>query len=106
MHKSNIALIVVTAVAAIIDWRVAVGIILGYLFSLVHSWVLKLRFGSLNPTRVKLGAYLGVLFGLIVLAIPMLIAMLLPQFVHFFGVFIGLVYQKYTLYVQAIRNKG
>lgn len=106
MHKSNIALIVVTAVAAIIDWRVAIGIILGYLFSLVHSWVLKLRFGSLNPTRVKLGAYLGVLFGLIVLAIPMLIAMLLPQFVHFFGVFIGLVYQKYTLYVQAIRNKG
>lgn len=103
MLKKKLVLIVIILVSAIIDWRISVGIIVGYPFSLLHSWLLKARFSSLTTHKAGLNKA-GL--GLLVLAMPMLISMLLPQYVHFIGVFIGLIYEKYSLYVQSIRNKG
>lgn len=106
MSKSNLGLIVIIAIFAIIDWRIAVGIIIGYPFSLLHSWLLKIRFSNITTAKPRVVVYLGTIVSMLIFACPMLISMLMPQFVHFFGVFIGLIYHKYFLYVQAIRNKG
>ena len=106
MPKNLVVLIVITALVAIYDWRISTGIILGYLFALLHWRFLNYRFSSLDPKGVKLRVYLGMVITLLIFACPILIAMLFPQFVHFFGVFIGLMYQKYFAYVQAFRNKG
>ena len=104
MSKSTLVLIVITVIAAIIDWRIALGILIGYLFSLLHSGFLKVRFGNLTSGGVKLRVYLGLLVSFMIFACPMLIAMLLPQYVHFIGVFIGLMFPKYAMYVQVFKK--
>ena len=105
-QKRYMVFFIMIAIFAIYDYRISLGIVLGYLFSLIHSKLIASRFNALfDNQRVKTTVYFGFLLDLIVLCIPIAIAMLLPKIFHFFGVFIGLMFEKYSLYFEAFRKK-
>lgn len=101
-------LIVIIVIALIFNWRIATGIVLGYAFSMFYWKLLDKRFALLFEFQqnVKSNVVLGTIVSFIVLAIPLVIAFLLPKLFSFIGVSIGLLYRKYYLYLEAFRKKG
>jgi hypothetical protein len=96
----------VVAVACAPFWyQLSVGLVLGYVCSLLHLRLLSYRVDRiLKQDRVGVLAYLGPLLGLAVLACPLYAAFAFPEHISWIGVFIGMMARKVMLYVQAFRG--
>ncbi len=95
-------------IALFVKWQIATGIVLGCIFASLYGKVLERRFSTLlsNRTDSKVDTIVGTIISFLLFATPILISFLLPQVFHFFGVFIGLIYRKYFIYLEAFRKKG
>ncbi len=86
-----------------IDHRLTLGVLLGYPFSVIHLWLINKRYRSLDAERpssfiVFGGSYLGIFL----LVIPLVIAVLLPQYFNFIGVLIALMMNRIVMIVEAV----
>ena len=89
------------------DFRVTLGVLLGYAFSLLHQRFLEYRMDAVLKNReVTSWTYFGNILSLLLLAVPLLIPFLLPQVFHWAGALIGLLYRKYYLYISAFFEGG
>lgn len=112
MKKKRYVVIVVlglclAAIALAPRWRRhVVGFLLGGIFSTLHLRVLEIRVdGILRQTRTSLlFVLLGPLVGLMVLAVPLACAYVLPEYISWQGVAVGLIARKALLYVDALRG--
>lgn len=98
----------IIALSALYDWRISTGIVIGYFFAFIHSKFLAYRFNKMFDAR-KTSIFLitmGSLLGMMILVIPIALSFVLPSAFHFIGVFIGLTFNKYYLYIGSFKKKG
>ena len=95
-------------IALFVKWQIATGIVLGCIFASLYGKILERRFSALlsNHADSKVVTIVGTIISFMLLAMPILIAFLLPEIFNFLGVFIGLIYRKYFIYLEAFRKKG
>lgn len=104
---AGIAIVISAIIFYFINYTVSVGLVVGYLFSLVYLGILTLSIkllGSEQPNGLLVG--LGAFLRMLVLALPLLLAGLFPQRMNIFGVFFGLIMFKFSLYLSVLINKG
>jgi len=92
-------------ISLFINYQFALGVILGYVFSMIYLFTLEKSYANLNSDyEINFFHYLLVIVRYILLALPMLIACLLPQVFNVFGAFVGLILFKVSLLI--IAKKG
>ena len=86
-----------------IDSKISLGIIVGYLFSILNFKLIELRYNGLETYNIL--AVLGSIFSIAVLAIPLVISFLIPNIMSYIGVFIGLMILRTRLIIEAFVKK-
>ncbi|MGN1399183.1 MAG: ATP synthase subunit I [Erysipelotrichaceae bacterium] len=98
-----ILMTIISLLSVFIDYRFALGVVLGTVFSLIHYFVLNKNVNSiLNNEKTftsKLGSYFIRLF---ILAIPLYLSIRFDSLFNIYGAFIGLLLLKISLVVSTI----
>ena len=103
--RREIPIIVVGAIALLFDFRITLGLLLGFAFSLLHQRFLEYRTDRiLSSASVGVLAYIGGVLSLLLLALPLLLSFFLPGVFHWGGVFVGLMNRKFVLYFESFKG--
>lgn len=103
LKVSLIAGLVLAVVFAFIRWQIAVGILLGLGFYQLYFFLLTMHMNEVIDEGVAGGKILTIwpkMVRLFVLFFPFLVAYLLPEYVNFIGVAIGLLMFKFCMLVM------
>ncbi len=103
LKVSLIAGLVLAVVFAFIRWQIAVGILLGLGFYQLYFFLLTLHINEVISEAAANGKILTIwpkMVRLFVLFFPFLVAYLLPEYVSFIGVTIGLLMFKFCMFVM------
>jgi len=102
---TSLLALLVTIISFLFNYKFALGVLLGFGFSMLYLYVLELSYRNLDSDyEVNFFHYLLVFIRFILLALPMLIACLLPNVFNVIGSFIGLILFKLSLLI--IAKKG
>jgi len=103
LKVSLIAGLVLAVVFAFIRWQIAVGILLGLGFYQLYFFLLTMHMNEVISAAEENGKILTIwpkMVRLFVLFFPFLVAYLLPEYVNFIGVTIGLLMFKFCMFVM------
>lgn len=103
---SGIISIVASIVCAFFNYRISLGIIIGALSSFLYFYILNMNFKISEDGNISKGGILGYLVRLIVLALPLLIACLLPNIFNIFGAFAGIMLFRIVMMFMFFKTKG
>ncbi len=104
---SALTAIILAVIMYFIDFRISTGIILGYLASIFHLYLITismdnmLKSGRVNMFIVMLGSMLRY----VIIAFPLVIALILPQYFNIFGAAGGFILYKVVLIAFAVFYK-
>ena len=85
----------------IVDYKIALGILIGFLFALINKKLLTYRINHLMESKkVSLLARFGGFISILLLSIPLLLSFLYPNILSWIGAFIGLLFDKLFLYLK------
>lgn len=88
------------------DYRISLGLLLGTVVSIFHLDRLEKNITAGMSAERKVGGWiLMFVFDLLVLAIPFVLAILIPQVFNLFGVAIGLLLNKVVIYGMNLFGK-
>lgn len=111
-QKMELLIILAIALGAVlINWRIAIGIAVGFVFSRFHMFMLSLRMNSIIDSSLDKGSanafliFFGGIIDTVILLIPFVLAYLFPMFIHWIGLAIGLLYDKMFLYISSLTKK-
>jgi len=103
LKVSLIAGLVLAVVFAFIRWQIAVGILLGLGFYQLYFFLLTMHMNEVISAAEENGKILTIwpkMVRLFVLFFPFLVAYLLPEYVNYIGVTIGLLMFKLCMFVM------
>ena len=93
-------------ICAIFDFRISTGIIIGMLSSFLYFYILNLNFKINVDGNISKGGVLGYFIRLIVIALPLLISCLLPNYFNVFGAFAGVMLFRIIMIIMFFKEKG
>ena len=95
--------LVITVVLMVFNWRYATGFILGALMSFLLYLKTRWQCNRImaGSKGVKSGFFLSFLLSYVLMALPLLTAVLLPQYFNIFASAAGLFLVKFVLIVQS-----
>ena len=98
--------IALALVIAFVNIRMATGILLGFIFDYLYNILMSNSLTEIleSDNRNKFMITLKIIFNLLVIAIPLLLAFIFPGIFNFIGVFIGLVINKICFLFMNIRG--
>ena len=102
-HIREILILFLSLLFLFIDHRLTLGVLLGYPFAVIHLWLIQKRYNSLNADKPSsLIVFGGSYLGIFLLIIPLMIAVLLPQYFNFIGVLAALVMNRIVMIIEAV----
>ena len=100
--RKEYILLVIILIAMLINYRIALGIILGYIFYLIYQYLLEKRVDYiLKAKEVNFLSYISNILSLVILALPFLISLLFPKVFHWSGALIGMMFVKIYMYINS-----
>ena len=102
---SGIIGVFASVVCAFFDWKISTGILAGLLSSYVYFYLLNSQF-RIEEGKINKGGILGFGIRIIVLALPLLVACLLPQYFNIFGAFGGVMVFRIIMMFMFFKQKG
>lgn len=88
------------------DYRISLGLLLGTIVSILHLAKLEQNITAGLSNNRKVGGWIFMfVIDLVILAIPFVLAILLPQVFNLFGVAIGLLLNKVVIYGMNLFGK-
>ena len=103
---SSIVGVIASLVCLFFDWRITTGILIGLVSSLVYFYLLVKSYRVNEDGTLSKGSGLTLIFRILVLAIPLLIACLLPEYFNVFGAFGGVMVFRIIAYIYFFKQKG
>ena len=99
---------VLLLLTSLLNWRISLGLVLGYLFSQVNGKLTEMRIDALIANGASPGGAQLLSFFLkpLVIALPLLLSFLLPDIFHWAGTFLGLMIPKIILITDTILRNG
>lgn len=102
---SGIIGLFVSIICAFFDWKISMGILIGLLASFLYFFLLNDQF-KIEDGQISKGGVLGFGLRIIVLALPLLVACLLPQYFNIFGAFAGVMVFRIIMMIMFFKQKG
>lgn len=102
----GIVSLLVSIVCYFINWKIATGIILGTAFSLLYFYVLNLSFKMNEDGTLNRGSALLGVVRILIIAMPLFIAFMLPNVFNFFGAFAGVMIFRIIMMIVFFIKKG
>ena len=87
------------------DYRISTGIVIGLLSSYLYFYILNMQF-KIEDGKMNKGGVLGYFIRIAVIALPLLLACLMPQYFNIFGAFGGVMLFRVVMMVMFILQKG
>lgn len=103
---SGIISVIASIICAFFNWTISTGVIIGALSSFVYFYILNMNFKINEDGNISKGGVLGYFIRLIVLALPLLIACLLPNVFNIFGAFAGIMLFRIVMIIMFFTKKG
>ena len=106
LHISEICGLVIAALFCFFNWRISSGVILGMVFFRVYFFLLSASMSeAMSEQSASPGTILIYSVGrMVAMALPLLIGVLLPQYFHIIGCFIGFMIFKIAAVIAAVRK--
>lgn len=101
---SGIVSLVACVISAFFNWRISTGILIGALSSFIYFYILNLNFRIVDGNISK-GGVLGFIVRILILALPLLIACLLPNYFNIFGAFGGVMIFRIIMIIMFLKEK-
>lgn len=95
--------IVISLIFLFIDYKISIGVLVGYGFSYLNYKLIEYRYNHLESYNASF--FLGTLVCILVLAIPLIISFLIPSVLNWIGVMIGLLIIRTRLIIEAFVKK-
>ena len=102
---SSIIGVLASIVCAFFNWRISTGILIGMLSSYLYFYLLNLQFKVVDG-KISKGGIIGYFLRIIVLALPLLLACLLPNYFNIFGAFGGIMAFRIIMMIIYFKQKG
>lgn len=102
---SSIIGVFASIVCAFFNWRISTGILIGMLSSYLYFYLLNLQFKVVDG-KISKGGIIGYFLRIIVLALPLLLACLLPNYFNIFGAFGGIMAFRIIMMIIYFKQKG
>ncbi|SJZ39697.1 ATP synthase subunit I [Anaerorhabdus furcosa] len=97
---------VVMVIGLFFGYRFSLGVLVGTIISILHLYRLERNITLGLENKKKIGGWIFMfLTDLILLAIPLMLAVVLPQFFDFIGAAVGLLLNKVIIYSMNLRRK-
>ncbi|MEG0240576.1 hypothetical protein [Anaerorhabdus sp.] len=97
---------IIMVVGLFFNYRFSLGVLLGTSVSVLHLMRLEGNITQGLDSKKKLGGWIFMfLTDLIMLAIPLMLAVMLPQIFDLIGAAVGLLLNKFVIYGMNIRRK-
>lgn len=103
---SSIVGFIASLICLFFDWKISTGILIGLISSLVYFYLLIKSYKINEDGSLHKGSGLALIFRILVLALPLLIACLLPDYFNVFGAFGGVMVFRLITYVYFFKQKG
>ena len=98
-----IQMIVIAIASSFVNFRFALGIVLGGIFSLIHFFVLSKNVSSILNNEITSTAKVGsLLIRMLILAFPLMISYKYGEIFNIYGVFFGLMLHKISIIASTI----
>lgn len=97
--------VLASIICAFFNWRISTGILIGMLSSYLYFYLLNLQFKVVDG-KVSKGGIIGYFLRIIVLALPLLLACLLPNYFNIFGAFGGIMAFRIIMMIIYFKQKG
>ena len=107
LRLSTVLAVLTSLIAAFFDVRVSAGIILGFMFSLAHLYLLTKHVDSMlyQDKASIFWVIISSVFRYAMIALPLLIAIKFSAYFNVFGAFFGFLLYKIVLVIIAVINK-
>lgn len=103
---SGIISVVASLICLFFDWRISSGIMIGVLSSFLYFYILNINFKINEDGNISKGGVFGYFARILVLAVPLLIACLLPDIFNIFGAFAGVMVFRIIMMFMFFIRKG
>lgn len=104
MFKQDLLVAVgVSIIFLFINFRFSIGIMAGYLFSILNYKIIEYRYN--NVEIVSFLIVFGALISTFVLVVPLIVSFLIPNIMNYIGVIIGLMINRTRIIIEAFLNK-
>lgn len=103
---SGIVSLVASIICFFIKWQIATGLILGTLFSFVYFFLLNVGFKINDDGSISKGGALLFILRMIMLALPLFIACMIPNVFNIFGAFAGVMIFRIVMMIVYFKKKG
>ena len=102
---SGILGIIASVICAFFNWRISTGVLIGVICSYLYFYLLNIQF-NFKDGKVSKGGILGFGIRILVIALPLLIACLLPNYFNIFGAFGGVMLFRFVMMYIFFKQKG
>lgn len=101
---SGIIATIACVICGYFNWKISLGIAIGVLSSFVYFFVLNLTF-KIEDGKMSKGGIFGFFFRIIIIAFPLLVSCLFPQYFNIFGAFGGVMLFRIVMMVMFFKQR-
>lgn len=98
--------IFISIICLFFNWKISTGIILGLISSFLYFILLNKNLTFDENGSIKKGSFIFFIVRIMILAFPLLIACLVPQYINIFGTFGGVMIFRIVMIIMFIKKKG
>ena len=103
---SGILAIISSAVCAYFNWKISTGIIIGMICSYGYFYLLNKSLKVKEDGSMSKGGALGFIVRILLIALPLAIGALLPNYFNIFGAFAGVMLFRIVMIFYFFKQKG
>lgn len=103
---SGILAIIASMVCAYFNWRISTGIIIGIICSYGYFYLLNKSLNVKEDGSISKGGVIGFLVRILLIALPLAISVLLPEYFNIFGAFAGVMIFRIIMIIYFFKQKG
>ena len=103
---SGILGIIACAICWYFNWRISTGILIGLISSFIYFYLINNSFKLKEDGSISKGGVIGFILRIVVIALPLLIACLLPDYFNIFGAFGGVMLFRFVMIFYFLKQKG
>ena len=103
---SGVLAIIASVVCAYFNWRISTGIIIGIICSYGYFYLLNKSLNVKEDGSISKGGVIGFLVRILLIALPLAISVLLPEYFNIFGAFAGVMIFRIIMIIYFFKQKG
>ena len=101
--ENSLIVLILSIILLFLDYKISIGVVVGYLFSILNYKFIEYRYNNLETYSPLF--FVGSFVSIMILAIPLVLSFIYPNFMSYIGVVIGLMILRTRLIIEAFISK-